>query len=144
MTSATGYGDERFRNVEFGVHEKRAERWCEICTTAPCRKSLNFFSHCSGIVASFAKYARNKITLPGFFNVAAFVVVFTVIVALHTNAGEKEKPLVRFAAERDYAEWWYRGDSENHTMTFAEIQVNVGAGLRLDGKFIAPVNGLYW
>ena len=75
---------------------------------------------------------------------AAFLVVFIVIVALHTNTGEKEKPLVRFAAMRDFEEWWYRGDRENHTMSFDNIQVNDGAGLRIDGKFIAPVNGLYW
>ena len=31
MTSATtGYDDERFRNVEFGVQEKLAKRLCEI------------------------------------------------------------------------------------------------------------------
>ena len=96
------------------------------------------------MVASIAKYVRTNITLVGSLNVAAFLVVFIVIVALHTNTGEKEKPLVRFAAERNYAEWWYRGDSENHTMSFPNIRVNDGGGFRSDGRFIAPVNGLYW
>ena len=99
---------------------------------------------CSDNVAAIAKFVRANVTLPGFFNVAAFVVVFIVMVALHTNTGEKERPLVRFAAERNYAEWWYRGDSENHTMSFANIRVTDGSEFRPDGKFIAPVNGLYW
>ena len=44
---------------------------------------------------------------------------------------------------RWFGDWQY-WNKEMHTVTFEVVRSEIGAGMRLNGSFFAPVDGVYW
>jgi hypothetical protein len=63
---------------------------------------------------------------------------------LPVGEGKSTRPTaVMFRAVRTNADERFGYISENGTVTYDNVTLNVGGGMRLSGEFVAPVSGLY-
>ena len=83
--------------------------------------SPNCLRNSCGLLTSIGKHVRDGITLAGACTVAAFVVVFAVIGALHATTGENGNPVIRFEATRDSNETNVRYPIRNFRLLQVEV-----------------------